>query len=365
MNQITPLFTIIVPAYNVEKYIEECLQSFLRQTEQNFKVIIVNDGSTDSTGVIAQRYAANYPDIFQYIEQENQGQGAARNTGLACVDTPYVGFLDSDDWLDCHYIEKVKRELSRQEEMVDIIFTLPWIYDSATHQIQAWYDKTLLEQLFYPYGGDENVPSHIMNVKMERGQELYDLEPNVCRRVFRTEFLKQLRFQFPVGLKWEDVPPHFETIHCAKCCIAVKGTGFFYRINTSGQTTAGNGKTRLDIIPVFSNTIQMATQNGWSVSEMVHIIKMLWSFTSWSIGVTNSEYIEPLLEGLHGLFRSIPKKYFTLYLAACSPHRLREKVMTWVLRSPFYSILRDYRIRQKGAAWAMRFRQIKNAIWRK
>lgn len=365
MSTTTPFLTIIVPAYNVEKYLDDCLNSLLTQTEQNHKVIIVNDGSTDSTGEIAKRYAAMYPNLFQYIEQENQGLGAARNTGLACVDTPYVGFLDSDDWLDCHYVGKVKKELSRQEEMVDIIFTLPWIYDNASHQIQAWYDKELLEQLFYPYGGDENVPSHILSAKMENGFKLYDLEPNVCRRIFRTEFLNLLHFQFPEGLKWEDISPHFETIHRAKRCIAVKSTGFFYRINTSGQITAGTGKTRLDIIPVFQATFHTAVENEWSDVEIAHIIKMLWSFTSWSIGVTNTEYIEPLLKGLHGLFRSIPKKYFTLYLATCSPHRLREKVMTWVLRSPFYSILKDYRTRQKGAVWAMRFRRLKNAIWRR
>jgi len=365
MSTTTPFLTIIVPAYNVEKYLDDCLNSLLTQTEQDHKVIIVNDGSTDSTGEIAKRYAAMYPNLFQYIEQENQGQGAARNNGLTYVDTPYVGFLDSDDWLDCTYIEKIKRELSRQEEMVDIIFTLPWIYNDATHQVLAWYDKDLLERLFYPRGGDENVPSSILNVKMEHGLELFDLEPNVCRKVFRTEYLKQIHFHFPEGIKWEDVPPHFEVIHNAKRCIAVKGTGFFYRINTSGQTTAGTGKTRLDIIPVFSNSIRAARENEWTDIEIVHIIKMLWTFTGWSIGVTNTEYIEPLLKGLHGLFRSIPKKYFTLYLATCSPHRLREKVMTWVLRSPFYNILKDYRTRQKGAVWAMRFRRLKNAIWRR
>lgn len=365
MNTQKPLFTIIVPAYNVEKYLSECLDSLLFQTEINHKVIIVNDGSTDTTGVIAQKYAALHSDLIQYIEQENQGLGAARNSGLALVDTPYVTFLDSDDWLDCYFIEKIKRELSRQEEMVDIIFTLPWIYDNSTQQIQEWHDKILLEQLFYPNGGEENVPSCVMNIKMERGLELFDLEPSSCRRVYRTEFLKQIHFQFPAGVKWEDVLPHFQSIHYAKRCIGVKSTGFFYRINTGGQITSGCGASRLDIVPVFADTLKMAMQDGWTDREIAHIIRMLWSFIFWSIGVTNSEYIESLLKELHGLFRIIPKKYFNLYFKLCSPHRLREKVLTWLFRSPFYGILKDYRSRKKGVMWALRFRRMKNILWRK
>lgn len=365
MCEKRPLLTVVVPAYNVEKYLEECLESLINQTETDHKVIIVNDGSRDRTGEIAKIYAEKYSHLIRYVEQENQGLGAARNTGMALVDTPYITFLDSDDWWDCHYIEKVKREIERQEEAADIIFTLPWIYDTATGRMLEWYDKLLLEQLFYPYGGDENVPSKVMNINSERGLELYNLETNACRRVYRLEFLRSIKFLFPIGVKWEDVQPHFYELHYAKRCIAVKSTGFFYRINTGNQITAGSGETRLDIISVFSNALQNAIEEKWDDKEIMYILRMLWNFSLWSIEVTNTEYIEPLLGGLHKLLRSVPQKYFLIYFKLCSPHRLRESVLNFVLRSPFYSILKDYRRRQDGLAFCLKIRQIKNKIWRK
>lgn len=365
MDSASPLFTVIVPAYNVEKYIGECLDSFLRQTDPDFKVLIVNDGATDSTGEIAKTYAAAYPDVFQYVEQENRGLGAARNVGLALVDTLYVGFLDSDDWLDCFFFEKVKRELTWQKEPVDIFFTLPWIYDMVSRQIQPWNDKDLLERLFYAQGDAEDVPSRVMNIDAEFGLQLYDLEASSCRCIFRTAFLKQIGFRFSEGLKWEDVQPHFLAIHHAKRCVGVKSTGFFYRVNSGGQITSGNGASRLDIIPVFENTFHMAAEAGWSDSEIAHIAKMLCSFSNWSIGITNCEYIDLLLKQLHVFFHTIPSKYFRLFLQQDSGHCLRERILIWMLRSPFYGILGDYRFRERAAVCLNRVRNLMNKLRRR
>lgn len=362
MGKDTPFLTVIVPVYNVEKYLEECLDSLVNQSEMDHKVIIVNDGSKDNSGTIAKEYEKKYPNLMTYVEQENKGLGAARNTGLNLVETPYVTFLDSDDWWECHFIEKVKKEMSRHDEEVDMMFTLPWIYDVSTQQIQWWNDKELLESLFYPYETDTSL---VLNVKSERGKEMYDLEVSACRKILRTSFLRELKFRFPEGVKWEDVKPHFQLVHNAKSCIAIKDTGFLYRINTGNQITSGGGVSRLGIITVFSDTLQMAKDEEWSDKEIVHIIRMLWSFSLWSIELTNTEYIGKLLTGLHKLFKEIPKKYLKLYLKTCSKQRLRERVLTIVLRSPFYGILKDYRTRQKGIKWALRMRRIINFIRRR
>ena len=77
-----PLLTIVVPAYNVEKYLAECLDSLINQTMMNHKIIVVNDGSTDGTDEICHSYADKYPQLITYISQKNNGQGGARNTGL-------------------------------------------------------------------------------------------------------------------------------------------------------------------------------------------------------------------------------------------------------------------------------------------
>ena len=103
------LLTIIIPAYNVEKYLEECLDSLVNQTEQDHFVVIVDDGSTDNTPELCDDYVKMYPELFYCIHQENKGLGAARNIGMNYVKTPYFTFLDSDDWWDLDYIKKIKK----------------------------------------------------------------------------------------------------------------------------------------------------------------------------------------------------------------------------------------------------------------
>ena len=93
--------SVIVPVYNVEKFLPRCLDSLLRQGMEpgEWEVICVNDGSPDNCGAILEEYEVKYPDIFKVITQENQGLGGARNTGTAVAQGEYVTYLDSDDYI--------------------------------------------------------------------------------------------------------------------------------------------------------------------------------------------------------------------------------------------------------------------------
>ncbi len=93
--------SVIVPVYKVEKYLPRCLDSLLRQGMESgdWEVICVNDGSPDNCGTILVDYQQRHPDIFKVISQENQGLGAARNTGMKVAQGDYVGFVDSDDYV--------------------------------------------------------------------------------------------------------------------------------------------------------------------------------------------------------------------------------------------------------------------------
>ncbi len=93
----TPDVSIIVPVYNVEDYLRECLDSLVAQTLPSYEVILVDDGSTDSSGHICDKYAAEYPDKIRVIHQSNSRQAAARNAGIDVARGRYIGFVDSDD----------------------------------------------------------------------------------------------------------------------------------------------------------------------------------------------------------------------------------------------------------------------------
>lgn len=100
------LISIIVPVYNVEKYLRQCLDSVLAQTYSNIEVIMVDDGSPDRSGIICDEYAAKYSN-FKAVHKKNAGLGMARNTGLEHITGEYVMFLDSDDYIDRELIQEL------------------------------------------------------------------------------------------------------------------------------------------------------------------------------------------------------------------------------------------------------------------
>ena len=97
-------FSIIIPVYNVEQYLRDCLDSVLNQTFSDWEAICVNDGSTDESSVILDEYAAK-DSRFKMISQNNAGTAAARNTGLKVANGDYIFFLDSDDWIEDYALQ--------------------------------------------------------------------------------------------------------------------------------------------------------------------------------------------------------------------------------------------------------------------
>lgn len=112
------MVTVIIPMYNVEMYIGECLDSLRKQIYQNFEVVVVNDGSTDNSAAVVKRYISEYQMNIRLIEQENQGVSRARNVGVENAQGDYFCFVDADDMLEKHYLERMVQQL--EENKCDI-----------------------------------------------------------------------------------------------------------------------------------------------------------------------------------------------------------------------------------------------------
>ena len=109
----TPMVSIIVPVYNVEPYLRQCMDSLVNQTYQNIEIICVDDGSADASGEILAEYALKSSRV-KVISQQNSGLSAARNTGLLQAEGEYVMYVDSDDWIDADTCEKAVAQAEKQ-----------------------------------------------------------------------------------------------------------------------------------------------------------------------------------------------------------------------------------------------------------
>ena len=135
---IHPAIAIIVPVYNVETYLQECLDSLVLQQLKNIMIICVNDGSTDTSATILEEYRRKDPRIH-IITQENQGQGPARNAGIEYArqySPEYIGFVDSDDYIHPTMYEKLYTQAL--QENADIAYCNVLLYDPKTKQKEEW-----------------------------------------------------------------------------------------------------------------------------------------------------------------------------------------------------------------------------------
>lgn len=177
---INIMISVIVPVYNVEKYLAKCIESILKQSYRNFELILVDDGSPDKCPVICDQYAEQDERII-VIHQENSGVSAARNAGLDKAKGKYIGFVDPDDFIAPDMYEKM-------------LYTMEQCYAELVICGYEYYDESyrIDEKRQYPEKAAE-----ILNQK-ELMRRMSDMPPTVrhgvVNKLFRTEYLKNLRF---------------------------------------------------------------------------------------------------------------------------------------------------------------------------
>ena len=141
---MTEKITVIVPVYNVENYLNKCLDSLINQTYKNLEIIVINDGSTDNSGEICQEYAQK-DNRITYVEQENGGLSDARNAGLERMTGSYVTFVDSDDWVEPNYVEVLHNKLIGYQADIAIGNYYSYNEDEAMYYFhvnsESYYEK--------------------------------------------------------------------------------------------------------------------------------------------------------------------------------------------------------------------------------
>lgn len=222
--------SIIVPVWNVEKYIGKCLDSLVNQTLKDIEIIVVNDGTPDNSQKIIDDYVKKYPKKVKSYTKENGGQGSARNYGLKKATGEYIGYVDSDDYVEIDMYEKMYNK-AKKEDLDMVICYYNNVFENS--------DKKIKEE-FLLNGGDSKVNAFFCNT-------------GVCNKIYKKELLDG--FEFKSKVWYEDLPFTCKVLMNAKK-IGFIQEGLYNYLQRVGSTMNNNNiKRNLEILDAFDDVL--------------------------------------------------------------------------------------------------------------
>ena len=227
---IVPKVSVIIPCYNVENYVEDCLESILNQTLHEIEVICVNDGSIDSTEEVLLKIAQNDSRVAVYT-QKNAGQGAARNQAVKNATGQYLYFMDSDDLLEKEALKELY-SLSDEKGLDVLYFDGTTFYESEELEITKPAYKGYYQRKF-DYSGVENGIS--MMVEMKKNAE-YRQSP--CLQFIRREYFVEKELWYLPGVWHEDNSFTFKTMLMAEKVAHIPAVYFKRRVRANSVMTS-------------------------------------------------------------------------------------------------------------------------------
>lgn len=245
--------SVIVPVHNVEKYLAYCLDSILAQTFTDFEVICVNDGSTDSSQYILEKYAL-WDKRIKIINQENQGVAAARNAGLKHAYGKYIAFVDSDDWVSQVMLERLYN--NAQKHNSDFVYCNVLYFNNNSTSFKA--QEPTMENFEKEFEGK------IFNEEMLSPDFFSAIPCNgcACNKLYDKEFLIKNEICFTEGLIFEGVPFFAQAYLKAKTISFEKDFMYFYRAEKDESSTIKDDEKLFDIFSALELTSLIFQKHG-------------------------------------------------------------------------------------------------------
>lgn len=268
----TPQISVIVPVYNVEIYLEKCLTSIINQTYKELEIIVINDGSTDSSGLICEEYALLDPRI-KVFHQSNSGISVVRNRGIDISTGKYVILVDSDDYLNLNFIELL------YEAMI-----------SSNAQISIGHLKTVaLDGSFIPSRG-KNLGNHVHQFTpyesvraMYHHQYSYSLSfVVVTGKIYEASLFEGLRF--PVGKAYDDEFINYQLLLRSSKIVFVPNSIYNYLIRPGSLTRLEYSLSKLDRLSALEERMEIFSHFG--MQSLVHLTQYFY-FRDLSVNIRN------------------------------------------------------------------------------
>ena len=251
------MISVIVPVYNVEKYLEECLDSIQNQTYSDIEVILVNDGSLDNSKDICEKYCKE-DNRFKLINQDNQGQSVARNHGVAASTGEFIAFVDSDDIIRQDYLEVLIRYMSEEVDIVESQFTV--------HKKEFFNEN--YKEINVIFEGDSEeavkaVPKHVLSV-------------NPVTKLYRRSVVEAVPYL--EGLIFEDIYSGVGMLKYIRRIIKSDYTGYYYRQHGTSTMHRTFTEKNLNVFTVSDKLVEMYSDREnllpYIGSYLVHVTTM-------------------------------------------------------------------------------------------
>jgi len=290
----TPKISIIIPVYNVEQYLRQCLDSVVNQTMREIQIICVNDGSPDNSLAILQEYADKDSRI-EIIDKPNGGLSSARNAALPLINGTYTTFVDSDDWIDLELCEKTYQKAESTKAQMIFFFSqrsFPSLEKGRSYRHLTLDDKTTVE---------EKLP-------------LLDY-PTACIKLWRTDFLLGNKLYFPEGLCFEDHLVLWQAITLADKVLVLLEQLDHHRENPDSITQT-SGKHAMHLISIYNKIREYLLESGYYAAYRdAFIAKKLgvWHHNYYGVPMSmRSQYVAMIRESLSSddrkFYRTAPKE---------------------------------------------------------
>lgn len=240
------LISIIVPIYNVEKYLKKCVDSLINQTYKNIEIILVNDGSPDNSALICEEYAKKDKRIV-YILQKNKGLSGARNTGIVNSKGKYLIFVDSDDYVDIHFVEDLYRALL--EKNADISVCDYQEFEEGTEPSKTYNEEYYIET----YTGKEKYKNLYNNLRTAMTV--------AWNKLYKREIFEEIKYC--EGLYHEDEEIICKILDKASVVAYIDSKNYFY-LQRAGSITGNYNLKRKDILVGLKYKMEFLEKKNYS-----------------------------------------------------------------------------------------------------
>ena len=307
-------YSIIVPVYNVEKYLSECLDSLVNQNYDNYEIIIVDEGSTDGSSDIVLKYKNEYPNLIKNYKKDNGGLSSARNYGIDKSSSEYLLFVDSDDYIDSNTLKVLDDNLNKYKSDI-LVYNMYLLNGKNITKTNTYLDI------------EDNIKKFIT------------ANPSACNKVFKRKLFDDNNIRFINGIYYEDLATIPTLSKYTNKIDFITEPLYYYRVtNNSIMNKKKYNKKMEDIFKVIDINYKYLNNKYHNEVEYLYIEHLLRYASLRFLDYDKYDNINKIIDIMYDKFKNWNKnKYYKKY------YSFKKKVMCKLLFNKMYSLVKFLR----------------------